>query len=580
MVEEAGLPLAGAQVYLVARDPVPESPGPVRAVTTLDGRFQFSAKDLTYLAPDGLPARRPALMIATLEGYGPDWAATWGHVAIPTMPLDGIPAEKSTERTLTLPRDLPIRGRLLGPDGRPIADSRVSLDGLHRPWGKIGDDVLARAASSGNLFGLEGRDALWGRPKVLSLGGEVVTDADGRFSLGGLGRDRLARLNFRTPGFVDASIEVMTREMPTHRRRLEGSPADYVLHGAAFTIGLESGRDLTGVVVDRETGSPIADVRVRATAGNRWDDLAQVSDARGRFSIPGLSPDARGRGVVAIPAPGQPYLMANAAVDESGHAVERCPRGLPYRLALKDRAGRPVEAEVTCWPIMPNPHFLEWVEATEGQLNSTISKAARQADGSYRGVAMAGPGVITAKTAAGSGCRPANVDPKAFFAPGRDGWTAQDLISAYGNRDTLAIANSSGRTWIVQDDYAAIIPIDPPKGSGPLELSATVEPDRPRQVTLVDPEGRPVVGVTTQGLTSYPNDREPVLSGSSFPLTGLHPDRGRRITFLEEDRKLIGFLLARGDCDSPYTVRMEPWATATGRTVDAEGSPMGCGPDG
>lgn len=55
---------------------------------------------------------------------------------------------------------------------------------------------------------------------------------------------------------------------------------------------------------------------------------------------------------------------------------------------------------------------------------------------------------------------------------------------------------------------------------------------------------------------------------------GLHPDRIRRITFVKEDRKLIGFLLARGDGDAPYNVRMQPWATITGRVVDEQGKPQ------
>jgi hypothetical protein len=99
-------------------------------------------------------------------------------------------------------------------------------------------------------------------------------------------------------------------------------------------------------------------------------------------------------------------------------------------------------------------------------------------------------------------------------------------------------------------------------------------PPRPRLVTLVDPEGRPVVGATTQGMTFYYADREPRLRASTFPLTKLHPDRSQRITFFEEGRRLIGFLVARGDGDSPYVVRMQPWATVTGRFVDERGGPV------
>ena len=43
---------------------------------------------------------------------------------------------------------------------------------------------------------------------------------------------------------------------------------------------------------------------------------------------------------------------------------------------------------------------------------------------------------------------------------------------------------------------------------------------------------------------------------------------------MKEDRKLIGFLLARGDGDAPYTVRMQPWAAVTGRVVDEQGKPQ------
>jgi hypothetical protein len=50
--------------------------------------------------------------------------------------------------------------------------------------------------------------------------------------------------------------------------------------------------------------------------------------------------------------------------------------------------------------------------------------------------------------------------------------------------------------------------------------------------------------------------------------------RSRRITFIKEDRKLIGFLLARGDSDTPYTVRLQPWATVTVRIVDENGDPL------
>ncbi len=62
-----------------------------------------------------------------------------------------------------------------------------------------------------------------------------------------------------------------------------------------------------------------------------------------------------------------------------------------------------------------------------------------------------------------------HVDPKAFFAPGKTDWTAcQDLISTYGNHDTLSIHPG---WWLDQHDYAAIVLVNPPENSGAAELT-------------------------------------------------------------------------------------------------------------
>jgi len=116
--------------------------------------------------------------------------------------------------------------------------------------------------------------------------------------------------------------------------------------------------------------------------------------------------------------------------------------------------------------------------------------------------------------------------------------------------------------------------INPEAGTGPLELNAKVFKDVPRQVTIVDPEGAPVLSVQTEGLTYSQGDAEPFLRSASFPLTGLNPDRTTEIIFFEHQRKLIGELLVKGDSDAPITVQLKPWATISGRVVDDRGEPI------
>jgi hypothetical protein len=127
--------------------------------------------------------------------------------------------------------------------------------------------------------------------------------------------------------------------------------------------------------------------------------------------------------------------------------------------------------------------------------------------------------------------------------------------------------------WAPQDNYAAIVLVNPASDSAPLELSATVVPDTPRRVSLIDTEGLPLLGASVEGLNFDRWDPRRPLRAASFVLNGLHPNRGKRITFIKDDRRLVGFLLARGDGDAPYMVRMQPWGTVTGRIVDENGDP-------
>ncbi|MDR3638059.1 MAG: sigma-70 family RNA polymerase sigma factor [Isosphaeraceae bacterium] len=597
VVDADGRPLDGVKIYIaphsaLAGSPGSTIPGGVRAVTAAGGLFRFSAKDLTFMSLDGLPARRPGLLVADAEGYGPDWVQTWGQTGSSFVShLDPV---KGAELALTLPRDdVPIRGRLLGPDSRPLVGAAVRLTGLDVPWKKDLNAHLERQRSPNALLMMTDYDRSLDTPGALpGVATETVTDADGRFRFEGLGRERLARLTIRGPGIAETSIVVMTRESAPVRARPLGASEDYVTYGASFTLALERGRTVSGVVRDKATGAPLPDVWVgpglRAIAALETGRYPDATDARGRFALAGLSSDLKElhyaemtasgqfrseQVVLAVPKPGQPYFLAKGRVNDAGEVVVDCPRGIPFRLTLRDEAGRPVEAEVTYSVIAPNEFFLKEVEYVQAQAGSPLSRAARQADGSYLGVALPGPGVVLAKTPRQTGYRPSHVDPKAFFAPGKVDWTPQELITTYGSHDTLSVATFYGGAWLDQHDYAAIVLINPARGAAPLELAATVMPDKPRQVTLLDPEGRPVRGVKTAGLTYHPWDDEPALRAATIPITGLHPDRARRINFVKEDRKLIGFLLARGDGDAPYTVRMRPWATVTGRVVDEQGKP-------
>ncbi len=591
-----GKPLSGARVFIAPKSKEVKEIGPVRATTDADGRFEFDAPDMTYAELDGLPARREGLLIVTKDGYAPDWFETWGknHSSLVGSnlveywdPVKGAPLD------LQLAKDgVPIHGRFLDPDGRPLAGANVRLTRLMIPRARDLSAHLDRWSKASVISGFltkvpDYQGELYQPNLVPGLTTETRTDADGRFTLSGLGRDRLAWLSVSARDVVDTGLEVMTRDAADVGTFLDhnGKPTG-LIHGAGFTLKLKRGLTIYGLVRDRASGAPIPGM----WAATYWNPLTDptltqgvtVSDENGRFAIGGLDPESTPPTITALPRPGGQYLMAQGTVKHGEGVLIECSRGIPFRLKLVDEQGKPVEGNVGYWPIGPNPQIEELIKPLQTSNWPIMDRAARRADGTYEGFVLPGPGAVVVEMPNRRSYRPAHVDPKAFFEPGRTKWPEQSS-TFYGTQNTLQSVSGSLAVSVSLDQfiYAAIVLVNPAKGSALLELSATVVRDRPRQVSLVDADGKPVIGAEMR----YENGYAYQLRAASFPLTELDPARIERLMFIKKDRRLIGILKARGDVETPYTVRMQAWGTVTGRFVDQNGKPLkmslafGDGPD-
>lgn len=575
-----GEPVRDARLFVVpvSNWKATKEAGPVRAMTDADGRFEFDAPDMTYTNLDSLPARRKGLLMATAEGFAPDWMYTWGQ-NISSLRSHLTPIKSAAMNLQLGADDAPIHGRFLDLDGRPLAEARVRLTSLMIPRKQDLDWHLEHEENVTLRATADYERSLYQPHLVPGLITETQTDADGRFTISGTGRDRLAVLDISAPSVVDTNLRVMTRDAPDVGTHLDfnGKPTG-ILYGAGFTLQLKRGRTINGRVVDRDTGEPIPGMRVGPLVNPvvRFTPALypHITDEQGRFAITGLRPNQDEQVIVAVAGASLPYQTAWVEVEggDNSEIVIECMRGIPYRLKLVDEQGTlVVEAEVSYVDVQPNPHNPK----VRDEVHWPINRVGNSTDGIYEGFVLPGPGALLVKTPSRR-YRSALVDPKAFFAPGRADWTAQEQISAYGTTDKLTTSNGRylDTLWrsstAKQNDYEAIVLVNPPPDSGPLELSATVVRDTPRQVSLIDPDGQPVVGVEV----TFDNGYTTKLRATSFPMTRLHPDRLRRITFTKEDRQLIGFLLARGDGDAPYTVRMQPWAAITGRIVDETGKAL------
>ena len=588
-----GKPLADASIYAASTIELLELAdveevdasdlGPVRAVTDEQGRFEFTAEDLSWVTPAGERKRWETLLVATKAGTVPGWLKTWGEdrsfrehwhphisreVAVPIRP----PA------TLT--------GRLLLAGGEPLANAHVRLTGLMAPRHYDLDRHISEEEVNpiGFLSTIDYQETLY-RPWVLpGLKHETTTNEEGRFELPGLPEGFIAQIEVIHPQAETTSFRVAVRPIdPVYRKQPAWAEADVAnkrepmptLYGSGFTRELPRGAVLRGrVTIGNFLGPdpPVAGVIVALANHNAKDGMSGQrfkTDADGRFEVTGLRHNPQGYELAFAGSFAAPAASRRKQVIPGVEADVELSPAVPYRLKLMDPYGKPLDRTVYSIQVQETPG------RTRNDIKRRFNDAERVAPGLYEGIVPTGPGavVVTRKKAD----RPAAVLPKAFFEPGRTDWTPEEKRFAYG--DTWRIARpgvvvterlSVARNQTLdQLDLAAVVFTNATDEDGVLELTATVHPAPPPEVTLVDESGKLVAGASvTRQLERYNAKDLP----ATFPVYGLHPERAEFFVFQHEKRGLIGTLRANWSSD-PLHVVLRPAATLIGRFTDATGKP-------
>ena len=314
VLDAAGKPVAGATVCVVRQRFKFESAFRPLSETSSDqeGRFEISYRKSQIQGDISKAEQWKTVTVSAFKpGYGPGWAL------INRVP-QGEPAE------LRLPADdLAITGRLVDLEGRPLAGVKVECGTLQGP---AQDDLTPWIEAV-----KRGETTSWQHLRLplisegTGLAPDLVTDADGRFRLTGVGRERTVELIFQGPSIARTRIIALTRPMPSTAQMTSASGAGELLPvlGADFQFALPPTRVIEGVVRDAKTGEALAGVGVQSWrfANSRRDgdrSIHTVSDAQGRFRLVGM-PKGAGNRIVAIPNDEQPYLMRTADVpDEPG----------------------------------------------------------------------------------------------------------------------------------------------------------------------------------------------------------------------------------------------------------------------
>src|SRR5262249_35086152 len=112
--------------------------------------------------------------------------------------------------TLQLVRDdVPIHGRVLDTQGRPVAGVTVRLGRVSVLKAEVDPDAMLAS----DKVDTAQISASYGNDDVIWPGGQNTwtSDGDSRFEVKGVGRDRLGLLSFHGPAVEDGRVYVMAR---------------------------------------------------------------------------------------------------------------------------------------------------------------------------------------------------------------------------------------------------------------------------------------------------------------------------------------------------------------------------------
>jgi protocatechuate 3,4-dioxygenase beta subunit len=499
----------------------PMNPSPIgHALSDSSGRFQVEAPRTTSSRHHQFGA------IALAPGYGAGW-------------VDLDPDADRPVADITLRPEQLIEGRLFDLNGQPARDVTVFVQMMGRAVQMKRGDTIHQYAE-GPYFFRKHQDNLPAWPK------SATTDAQGRFTLRGVGRDVRIFLNTYDLRFARQSIPIDT---------------DASAKSKSVTMALEPAKIITGRITDGDTGKPIphAQLDILSHKGNGATFNEFEADAEGRYRANPLSADLYS---VTISAPeGQPYLGAFARpIQWPKGAVE-------HRLDMTLRRGVVIRGKVTeegsHLPIadarLSFPAHRTQVDKTHAWSRNASTETA--ADGSFQFAVLPQPGTLVVQ------------------GPSED-----YVLSEMGER-MLLDGKPGGRRAYAH----AFLACDPKPGSQSLEVDVVLRRGIKLEGRIVGPDGRPIQTATMisrlllppasgrEGWWNWqPSDNDSSVKSGRFEVHGLDPETEVPIHFLEPKLKLGATVRFSGKSaiGGPVTVRLEPCGSARARFLTPEGKPL------
>jgi protocatechuate 3,4-dioxygenase beta subunit len=558
VVDPDGAPVPDADVYALRwfwdfgdRKPLAQ----VKADAT--GRFEISYRKSQFFDAGRLEQWREADIVAFADGFGPGWVTYRGL----------SPNEEPTIRLVV--DDVPIEGRIMDLEGNPVAGATIEMNYLNAS--KTEDltewlNAVRAGQSISTAF-----EHLGEMVPMFSAGRwqGITTDADGRFRMTGIGRERQVKIDVKHPTIVTQTLPVLTRVTEPIEQLAYDSPRSHkeINYGARFEHAAAPSRPIEGVVRDAKTGGPIAGAEIwsHRFAGENIVGMTTIktkSDREGRYRLEGM-PKGSGNEILVVPV-GLPFFTAKFELpDPPGTQPAELNldlhRGVWVSGRVTDKeSGRGVSARMY-YIVSPDNQLAAQLPEFENATHiiNVQDRYHTKLDGSYRVVALPGHGIIGVNALS---------EP---YPTGQGFEDIPDLANRAGySKYNSALAPSKKSPTAVKE-------IRVPENGQDVVCDFELDSGRRIAMRVVDPSGAPLAGVGVQGSRGLHDNLQTILE-AEFDIVALNDDEARTVLLHHETRalgKALRMKPADGDA-GPVTVRLEPCATVTGRLVDGDGEPI------
>jgi beta-lactamase regulating signal transducer with metallopeptidase domain/protocatechuate 3,4-dioxygenase beta subunit len=578
VIDDRSQPVPGATISLGYSSNMPADETLRRlAVSDERGHFTFTRKTSDLVTSEYPRAWAGAELIASKDGYG------FGIGPLPYLETSGRLVADQSDREHRIAEyyfgkpkadivvaadDVPIRGRIVDSEGKPVAGATVAVaDAWRGQRGSLDDWQTAATAPGADEpttkqhlapYSQSGRSIITGElsaPHALVVP-TVRSDANGRFTLTGIGHERIVELQVSGPGI--ATMSVLARSRQGDVIRVAKNPASLedrmlVYHPAEFTCIATPSVPVHGRVTDRRTGEPLADFLVQGTF-----EAAAVhtkTDAEGRYRLEGFP---LGENTVRVAPPKKSGYFAaevQATTALGGQPAIQdvaLSRGVVVRGRVTDTTtGKPVNGTIQYFAFINNPHL----RASPGFELSDEHYSAN--DGRYEIPVLPGPGLLTF-----------TAWPDEYFPRG----VGADKIDG-PKSVTNAVFFRTEPYLVTPGNCNLLTAINPAADASEINLDLSLTSGRSLNCRLRRADGQPLQEYYVYGRQAFAG-WDQGHSGETLHIHGYFPEIGRRVMVYHPEGNLVGWKDLTGEAPEDFEISLKPGGTLIGRVLDDDGSPL------